>query len=131
MQTASDAFLGWASSGPNDFYVRQFKDMKSSASLDNVDVGQLAVYGRYCAFALAAGHARSGDAAAIAGYLGTSDVMDRAVLDFAEAYADQNEIDHARFSARVTNEDRRRAGSASRRRLVNPTSPSHGRWLWV
>ena len=101
MQTASDAFLGWASSGPNDFYVRQFKDMKSSANLDNVDVGQLAVYGRYCAFALAAGHARSGDAAAIAGYLGTGDVMDRAVLAFAEAYADQNEVDYVRFAERV------------------------------
>jgi uncharacterized protein (DUF2252 family) len=105
MQTASDAFLGWASSGKNDFYVRQFKDMKTSANLTDVDAGQLAVYGRYCAFALAAAHARSGDAAAIAGYLGSSDAMDRAVLTFAEAYADQNALDHAFFSARLTAED--------------------------
>jgi uncharacterized protein (DUF2252 family) len=101
IQAASDAFLGWARSGPNDFYVRQFKDMKSSANLDNVDADQLTVYARYCAFALAAGHARSGDAAGIAGYAGASDVLDRALVAFAEAYADQSEIDHRAFSARI------------------------------
>jgi uncharacterized protein (DUF2252 family) len=101
MQAASDAFLGWASSGQHDFYVRQFKDMKSSANLDNVDYGQLTFYGRYCAFALAAGHARSGDAAGIAGYLGNGDAMDRALLDFAETYAEQNERDHRHFLAHV------------------------------
>ncbi len=101
MQTASDAFLGWASSGINDFYVRQFKDMKASANLDGVGVTQLSVYGRYCAHALAAAHARSGDAAAIAGYLGGSDVFDCAIVRFAEAFADQNEIDYARFKAQV------------------------------
>jgi uncharacterized protein (DUF2252 family) len=101
IQAASDAFLGWARSGPNDFYVRQFKDMKSSANLDNVDADQLAVYGRYCAFALAAGHARSGDAAGIAGYMGGSDALDRALVAFAQAYADQSLIDHRAFSARV------------------------------
>jgi uncharacterized protein (DUF2252 family) len=104
MQTASDAFLGWSSSGSNDFYVRQFKDMKSSANLDSVDIDQLAVYGRYCAYALSAGHARSGDAAGIAGYLGGSDVMDKAVVAFAEQYADQNAIDHKAFSHRVESE---------------------------
>jgi uncharacterized protein (DUF2252 family) len=101
MQTASDAFLGWATSGENAFYLRQFKDMKASANLDNVGAGQLSVYARYCAFALAAAHARSGDAAAIAGYLGTSDAMDRALVEFGEAYADQNESDFALFSARI------------------------------
>jgi uncharacterized protein (DUF2252 family) len=98
MQTASDAFLGWASSGKHDFYVRTFKDMKSSANLDDVDDGQLTLYGRYCAFALAMAHARSGDAAGIAGYLGNSATMDRALVTFAEAYADQNEHDHRRFA---------------------------------
>lgn len=101
MQAASDAFLGWSSSGDFDFYVRQFKDMKASANLDNVDRGQLRVYGRYCAFALAAAHARSGDAAAIAGYMGRSDVFDRAVVDFGEAYATQNALDYEHFRADV------------------------------
>ena len=102
MQTASDAFLGWATSGDNDFYVRQFKDMKSSANLDDVDGRQLEVYGRYCAHALAGGHARSGDAAGIAGYMGGSAVFDRAIVEFAEAFADQNELDYERFKSRVT-----------------------------
>jgi uncharacterized protein (DUF2252 family) len=102
MQTASDAFLGWASSGTNDFYLRQFKDMKSSANLAGVDEGQLAVYGRYCAYALAAGHARSGDAARIAGYLGNGKAFDRAVLAFGTTYADQNELDYARFLSSVS-----------------------------
>ena len=97
MQVASDAFLGWSSSGRNDFYVRQFKDMKSSADLGKVDVGQLSSYGAYCAHALAAAHARSGDPAAIAGYLGSSTVGDRAFVEFAEAYAIQNKTDHERF----------------------------------
>jgi uncharacterized protein (DUF2252 family) len=101
MQTASDAFLGWATSGKNAFYLRQFKDMKASANLDNVGPGQLSVYARYCAFALAAAHARSGDAAAIAGYLGSGDAMDRAVVAYGEAYADQNETDFQRFSDRI------------------------------
>ncbi len=99
MQAASDAFLGWASSGKHDFYVRQFKDMKASADLDGVGPGELRVYGRFCAYALAAAHARSGDAAAIAGYLGAGKAMDRALVEFAEAYADQNEADYVHFSA--------------------------------
>jgi uncharacterized protein (DUF2252 family) len=101
MQTASDAFLGWGSSGKHDFYVRQFKDMKASANLDHVDVDQLALYGRYCAFALAMAHARSGDGAGIAGYLGPSDAMDDALVAFAETYADQNERDYAAFIAGI------------------------------
>ncbi len=104
MQAASDAFLGWAKSGPNDFYVRQFKDMKASANLDNVGVGQLLVYGRYCAYALAAAHARSGDAATIAGYMGRGNVLDHQLTDFGEAYAAQNAIDYERFRNTVSEE---------------------------
>ncbi len=97
MQTASDTFLGWSSSGKRDYYVRQYKDMKSSANLDRVDAGQLTLYARYCAYALAMSHARSGDGAGIAGYLGASDAMDEALTAFAEAYADRNERDYAHF----------------------------------
>jgi uncharacterized protein (DUF2252 family) len=105
MQTASDAFLGWASSGTNDFYVRQFKDMKSSANLEDVDADQLAVYGQYCAYALSAAHARAGDAAAIAGYLGGGDAMDCAVVEYAERYADQNAIDYREFAKRIDSDN--------------------------
>ncbi|GAC1416956.1 MAG: DUF2252 domain-containing protein [Candidatus Velthaea sp.] len=97
MQAASDVFLGWAKSGDHDFYIRQFKDMKASADLEAADAYDLREYAHYCAWALAAGHARSGDAAAISGYIGKSDVFDKAILKFACAYADQAELDHATF----------------------------------
>jgi len=102
MQTASDVFLGWGSSGKRSFYVRQFKDMKASADLDGVGPLQLTEYGEACAYALAHAHARSGNAAAIAGYLGKSATFDRALLGFAAAYADRAELDYRAFSARTS-----------------------------
>jgi len=99
IQHASDLFLGWASSGERNFYIRQFKDFKASANLDDVDAAGLRAYGQVCSYALAAGHARSGNAAAIAGYLGKSDIFDRALVTFANTYADQAERDFAAFGA--------------------------------
>jgi len=101
MQAASDVFLGWASSGDHDFYVRQFKDMKASAHLESADQYQLREYAHWCACALATAHARSGDAAAIAGYVGRRNTLDRALLAFAVAYAEQVTLDHAAFTAAV------------------------------
>ncbi|GAC1660189.1 MAG: DUF2252 domain-containing protein [Candidatus Elarobacter sp.] len=101
MQAASDVFLGWASSGDHDFYVRQFKDMKASADLDAADQYQLREYAHWCAWALATAHARSGDAAAIAGYIGKRETLDRALLMFAREYAAQAERDHAAFVAAI------------------------------
>jgi len=100
MQAASDVFLGWTSSGGRDFYVRQFKDMKTAADLDADDQYQLREYGHWCAWALATAHARSGDPAKIAGYIGRRDTLDRALLAFAKAYAEQTEHDHAAFVAK-------------------------------
>ena len=101
MQSASDALLGWASSGEHDFYVRQFKDMKVSAKLDGADIYQLREYASYCAYALASAHARSGEDDAIAGYIGKGDTFDRAIVTFAMNYADQAEADHAQFVAAI------------------------------
>ncbi|MGH3100992.1 MAG: DUF2252 family protein, partial [Thermoleophilia bacterium] len=98
LQTASDIFLGWTSDGAADYYVRQLWDMKGSVNLDTLDPADLVPYGRLCGWVLARAHARSGDAAAISGYLGTGDRFDRAVADFAEAYADQTEADYAAFT---------------------------------
>jgi uncharacterized protein (DUF2252 family) len=95
MQAASDIFLGWT--GP--YYVRQLRDMKGGVVPELLDASSLAVYGRVCGAALARAHARSGGAAAIAGYLGRGDAFDAAVEDFAAAYADQTERDHAAFRA--------------------------------
>jgi uncharacterized protein (DUF2252 family) len=96
MQSSSDLFLGWArSSKGNDFYVRQLRDMKFSAPVEGVSAGQLTRYAEVCGWTLARAHAKSGDAAAISGYLGKGDDFDEALGDFAVAYADQTERDHA------------------------------------
>jgi uncharacterized protein (DUF2252 family) len=103
MQSASDIFLGWsrAESGGYDFYVRQLRDMKGSVPLDALTPSSLADYAGYCGWALARAHAKSGDAAKIAGYLGKSDAFDQALAEFAIAYADQTERDHAALAAAV------------------------------
>jgi uncharacterized protein (DUF2252 family) len=100
MQAASDIFLGWIRTTgldgrERDFYVRQLWDWKVSADVAAMEPDTLAAYGRLCGATLARAHARCGDAVAIAAYLGSGDAADRALADFAEAYADQNERDHA------------------------------------
>jgi uncharacterized protein (DUF2252 family) len=100
MQASSDILLGWLRCiGPDghegDYYVRQLRDWKGSASLESAGPQLLADYGRSCAHVLARAHARSGDRIAIAAYLGRGDVADIAFTRFAEAYARQNERDYA------------------------------------
>ncbi len=99
MQAASDLFLGWTRLDRTDFYIRQLRDMKLSVDLTTLTPDGFIEYCRFCAWALARAHARSGDPAQISGYLGTSDVFDRALAAFATTYADQTERDHARFVA--------------------------------
>lgn len=107
MQASSDIFLGWqrvngADDGiPRDFYVRQLRDWKFSLPLDQMVLAGLTVYAQMCGWTLARAHARSGDRFAIAGYLGRSDRFDRALVDFAESYADVTEQDHAALAAAV------------------------------
>ena len=84
-----------------DFYVRQLRDWKGSVDVDSMSADRLGTYARLCGWTLARGHARSGDAAAIAGYVGAGDVLDQAMVAFAEAYADQNEADHAAFAEAI------------------------------
>lgn len=98
MQSASDPFLGWTQ-GPSGipFYVRQLRDMKASVALDQMSAGELREYGKLCGWCLARAHAKSGNSAIIAGYLGKEDQFDRALSQFAVAYADQNESDAAAF----------------------------------
>jgi len=95
MQAASDLFLGWTRLGSTDYYIRQFRDMKLSVNLETLIPEGFIEYCRFCGWALARAHARSGDSAQISGYLGRSDVFDRAIATFAEIYADQTERDHA------------------------------------
>ncbi|MEV6327810.1 DUF2252 domain-containing protein [Streptomyces sp. NPDC051909] len=101
-QAASDIFLGWMT-GPEQrhFYWRQLRDMKGSAEVETMSPSLLREYARLCGRALARAHARSGDRIAIAAYLGTSDVFDRALADFALRYAGQNADDYAALSAAI------------------------------
>ena len=98
MQSASDLFLGWTRGDDGrSHYVRQLRDMKISPVVEGFDANDLRVYGRMCAWALARAHARSGDAAGIAGYLGGSEVFDDAIADFSVDYADQAQRDYRTF----------------------------------
>jgi uncharacterized protein (DUF2252 family) len=100
MQAESDIFLGWlhAKAGldgqSRDFYVRQLKDWKGSAEIDQMRPEGMATYGRLCGWTLARAHARSGDPIAIGAYLGGGPSFDHALLAFSKAYAKQNQSDY-------------------------------------
>jgi uncharacterized protein (DUF2252 family) len=107
MQAASDIMLGWLTveegvdGKHRQFYVRQLWDGKGSVEIETMDAEGLRLYAGLCGGTLARAHARSGDRIAIASYLGRGDAFDRAMCDFAGAYADQNERDYEAFAAAV------------------------------
>ncbi len=119
MQATPDILLGWtrAPSG-RDFYFRQLWDMKGSVDTATLTPSGMSFYGGLCGWALALAHARSGDAVAIAAYLGTGDVFDGAVADFAETYADVNARDHTAYVAAI---------SADRVSIPTAAEPARGR----
>jgi uncharacterized protein (DUF2252 family) len=98
IQSASDIFLGWdrfngLDGSAHDFYVRQMWDGKFSPQVELMEPEVLGVYAEMCGSTLARAHARSGDRIAIASYLGSGQAFDRAIVTFAEMYADQNQRD--------------------------------------
>jgi uncharacterized protein (DUF2252 family) len=98
MQSASDLFLGWTEGDQGrHFYVRQLRDVKLKPLVEVFNRETMVAYGALCGWTLARAHARSGDAAMIAGYLGKSDVFDHSIVHFSKKYADQAERDHAAF----------------------------------
>ena len=106
MQAASDIMLGWHGVAgldgvERDFYFRQLWDEKGSVIIEGMKPRELAAYAEICGRTLARGHARSGDAVTISAYLGSNDAMDQALADFAELYADQNELDYAALTKAV------------------------------
>jgi uncharacterized protein (DUF2252 family) len=105
MQAQSDIFLGWTT-GPIDptrqYYVRQLRDMKGGVDPDRITPTLLPRYARVCGMAVARAHARGGDAVEIASYLGSNDRVDRALVEYGEAYAEQNDKDFAAFMASRT-----------------------------
>src|SRR5450755_352497 len=110
MQATSDIFLGWLhiDSGldgkPRDFYGRQLKDWKGSAEIEQLVPKAMATYGELCGWTLARAHARSGDRIAIAAYLGSGSSFEKAILEFSNAYAEQNERDYQQLAAAVVAE---------------------------
>ena len=98
MQSASDIFLGW-SRGPlgRDFYIRQLRDMKVAPAVESMTPQAMRVYAKVCGLTLARAHDKAGDAAMIAGYLGSIDHFDEAIGDYAVGYADQVERDYETF----------------------------------
>ena len=114
MQAASDIFLGWeripiCSDGKtHDYYFRQLWDWKISVNVETMPPDEMMVYGKMCGWTLARAHARSGDRLAISAYLGKSNVFDKALVEFAVAFADQNERDYQSLVAAV-NEGRIKA----------------------
>jgi uncharacterized protein (DUF2252 family) len=102
LQAASDIMLGWTvGTLGRHWYVRQLQDQKGGAVVEAMTLDDLATWGELCGWALARGHARSGHPAEIAGYLGDDHSFDHAIAEFAVAYADQNDRDHAAFTAAI------------------------------
>jgi hypothetical protein len=97
--------LGWTTGTGKDhrhFYIRQLKDMKYSVEIEMAAPVQISRYAEVCGWTLARAHARSGDAAKISGYIGKTDVFDRAIGTFARLYADQTERDYKVFTDAIT-----------------------------
>jgi uncharacterized protein (DUF2252 family) len=104
MQASSDIFLGWQRAHgvdgvPRDYYVRQLQDWKGSVDPETAIPEGMKAYAELCGHSLARAHARSGDRIAMAAYLGSKPTFEKALLRFAEAYADQNERDYEAFAA--------------------------------
>lgn len=98
IQAAPDPFLGWAGSDAGrHYYVRLLQEAKLRPAVDRWDGEALDAFAEWCGWVLARAHARSGDAAVMAGYLGQGDAFDRAVTAFAQEYAEQNERDYQAF----------------------------------
>jgi uncharacterized protein (DUF2252 family) len=93
MQLQSDPFLGWTTIANRDYLVRQLNDYKGSLELPELKGEGLIDYAQVCGELLARGHARSSDACVIAGYIGNGKRFDEAILEFAEAYAEQTQKD--------------------------------------
>ena len=101
LQSEPDLFLGWTQAEERQFYVRHLKDPRLATIGSNIEAGALPYTAKLCGRTLARAHARAGDAAKIAGYLGDGDSFDQALGQFAVCYADQTERDFGRFRAAI------------------------------
>ncbi|MCI4353870.1 MAG: DUF2252 domain-containing protein [Thermoplasmata archaeon] len=95
LNSSPDLLLGWTRIEGRPYYVRQLRNLKGSVPFERLRPSAFRTYVAACGAILARAHSRSGDAALLAGYCGTSDALDRAIGTFAERYADQNDRDRA------------------------------------
>ena len=95
MQALGDPLLGPTSIDGRPYFVRQMKNMKASMPVPLMTGDPFDFWAFLCGALLARAHARAGDSVRISGYLGDTDALDRSLADFAEAYGDQTERDHA------------------------------------
>jgi uncharacterized protein (DUF2252 family) len=103
LQATSDVLLGWGTDEVDcaHYYVRQLWDAKWSADVSSMGSSAFTQYAGHCGWALARAHARTGDSVEISGYIGTSDRFAEVIADWAAAYADQTERDHAALLAAI------------------------------
>jgi len=102
IQPFSDPFLGWTKGKlGRHYYFRQLRDIKISMRVETFGEPEMIAYADWCGQAMALSHSRSGDAAMLSGYMGTSDTFDKAIAGFSFAYADQNEKDYAALKREI------------------------------
>ena len=118
MQAASDVFLGWTEDEASDrqFYVRQLKNRRLGSIAEVVEENALVHYAQLCGRTLARAHARSSDAAVLAGYMGKSGAFDDALASFAMAYADRTERDYEKLAKAKQGVRKEASGGPSRKR---------------
>ena len=121
MQPASDMFLGWSEGPKRHFFVRQLRDIKISVRVETFGRAEMELYAGWCGRALALSHARSGSSAVLSGYMGKSEVFDKAIAAFSLAYADQNEKRSCRRGSRGPGWD---AAGGVRRGTMTPLRPA-------
>ena len=124
MQVQSDPFLGWTTIAGRDYLVRQLNDHKAAVNLSELKSAALLEYAQVCGETLARGHARAGDPAMMAGYIGTSDRFDDAIAQFATDYAAQTKSDwEALLHSRRTNQPTTQANTSPKKRGAPAKKP--------
>jgi hypothetical protein len=121
MQTLSDPFLGYTRLAGHDYMVRELADHKVALNPTELDRRSLPEYAILCGEVLAKGHARTGDAALLAGHACSSSRLDRAITAFAVSYAEQVRVDYKLF--------RRSQHRKQRSRRAEPSRPSRSHSL--
>jgi uncharacterized protein (DUF2252 family) len=105
IQPVSDLLVGWSRIGEHDYLVRQLNDHKGRVDLENLKGEGLTSLAGVAGELLARGHARSGDALVIKGYIGSPDKLLKSIVHYGLEYADLAQSDFELFKKAI--EDQR------------------------